>query len=57
MDNPSDIKKMMSNPMGMMKNLQGAMDPQMLKSMGGMGNIMNIMKEMGNNEEMQGMMS
>lgn len=56
MDNPADLKKMMANPGNMMKNLQGAMDPKMLQSMGGMGNVMDIMKQMSTNEDMQGMM-
>lgn len=32
------------------------LDPAMLKQMGGMGNIMNMVKEMGNMEGMQEMM-
>lgn len=52
MDNPKDMQKMMQNPQNVMKTLQGAMDPKMLQSMGGMGNVMDIMKQMGQNEEM-----
>ena len=31
-----------------MQKMKGIMDPQMLQSMGGMGNIMDMVKNMGN---------
>jgi len=36
----------------MMSKLSNAIDPKILKQMGGMGNIMNMMKEMGGMENM-----
>ena len=39
--------------MGKMKN---AIDPKMLQQLGGMGNIMTMMKEMGKMDGMEGLM-
>ena len=36
----------------MMKKLQGAMDPKMLAQLGGAGNMMKMMEEMGGMEGM-----
>mmetsp|Transcript_45491 Transcript_45491/g.61719 ORF Transcript_45491/g.61719 Transcript_45491/m.61719 type:complete len:148 (+) Transcript_45491:1022-1465(+) len=42
-DNMDNLKR---NPKAVMNQLQGALDPGMLKQMGGMGNIMNMVQEM-----------
>jgi len=52
-DNMDNIKR---NPKAMMGQLQNALDPAMLKQMGGMGNIMNMVQEMSKNGGMQDMM-
>ena len=41
-----DSEEMKRNPQKMMQNLQKAIDPNMLKQMGGMGNLMNMVKGM-----------
>ncbi|CAD7927994.1 unnamed protein product [Amoebophrya sp. A25] len=41
-----DPKQMMRNPQAAMKALQGAMDPQQLKQMGGANGMMNMVKQM-----------
>jgi len=41
-----DSDQMKKNPQKMMQNLQKAIDPNMLKQMGGMGNLMNMVKGM-----------
>eukprot|EP00392_Amoebophrya_sp_AT5.2_P007125 g7139.t1 len=60
-----DPKQLMRNPADAMKKLQGAMDPQILKKMGGAGGMMDMMKQLegmdmsqmgGMQEMMQGMM-
>ena len=40
----------------MMEQMQKAIDPRILNQMGGMGNVMNMMKDLGNMEGMQDMM-
>lgn len=40
-----DMQQMMRNPNQMMQNMQKAMDPRMLKQMGGSQNMMNMMKQ------------
>lgn len=45
-DNMDQLKR---NPKAVMNQLQGALDPAMLKQMGGMGNIMNMVQEMSQN--------
>ncbi len=37
--------KMKRNPKQMMQQLQGALDPGIVKQMGGMGNLMNMVKQ------------
>lgn len=39
-----DEKAMKANPQAMMQKLQGALDPNMVKQMGGMGNIANMVQ-------------
>ena len=39
----------------MMKQLQQAIDPAMLKQVGGMGNLMNMVKQMSDGGGMEGM--
>lgn len=53
---PGDLEALKRNPQGMMQQMGKALDPKMLKQMGGMGNIMNMVKDMGNMEGMQEMM-
>lgn len=40
-----DMQQMMRNPNQMMQNMQKAMDPRILKQMGGSQNMMNMMKQ------------
>lgn len=56
MSNPKAMAQMQRNPAKMMQNLSGAMDPRMLKQMGGTGNLMNMMKGLGDMEGMKDMM-
>jgi signal recognition particle subunit SRP54 len=44
------------NPNQVMGKLQQMMTPQMMSQLGGAGNIMNMMKEMSNNPQMEEMM-
>ena len=46
----NDLMSMSRNPGQMMKKMQNVVDPKMLQQLGGMGNIMNMMKEMGKME-------
>jgi len=46
---------MKRNPQQMMKQLQSAIDPAMLKQVGGMGNLMNMVKQMQEGGGMDGM--
>ena len=57
MNNQADMKQMARNPAQMMKKMQSAVDPKILKQIGGAGNLMNMVKEMGNMENMKEMMS
>ena len=41
-------RNMARNPNAMMQQLSRCMDPRMLAQMGGAGNMMNMMKQMGN---------
>ena len=50
-----DNDAMKRNPQQMMKQLQGAIDPAMLKQVGGMGNLMNMVKSMQDGGGMEGM--
>ena len=47
--------KMKRNPQAMMKSLQGAMDPNMLKNLGGAGGLMEMMKGLSGGAGMEGM--
>ena len=51
--NMADLQR---NPKQMMEQMQKAIDPRILNQMGGMGNVMNMMKDLGNMEGMQDMM-
>mmetsp|Transcript_7292 Transcript_7292/g.5579 ORF Transcript_7292/g.5579 Transcript_7292/m.5579 type:complete len:138 (+) Transcript_7292:1150-1563(+) len=52
-----DMKNAMNrNPKQMMEQMQKVMDPRIIQQMGGMGNIMNMVQEMGSVEGMQDMM-
>jgi len=55
MQNPNAMKEMQRDPKKMMQNLSGAIDPRMLKQLGGAGNLMNMMKGLGDMEGMEGM--
>jgi signal recognition particle subunit SRP54 len=57
MSNPKAMAEMQRDPKKMMQNLSGAMDPRMLKQMGGASGLMNMMKGMGNMEGMGDMMN
>ena len=54
LSNPSNI---MRNPKQMLNNLQSMVDPKIMAQLGGAGNLLNMVKEMGSNPEMQKMMS
>eukprot|EP00741_Cyanophora_paradoxa_P020412 tig00021254_g19703.t1 len=43
-----DLKNMARNPANMMRQMQGMLDPRMLKQMGGAAGLQNMMKQMGN---------
>lgn len=47
---------MMRNPNQFLGKLQSMIDPKMMAQLGGAGNLMNMMKEMSTNPEMQKMM-
>ena len=53
----TDPKAMLNNPNQLMGQLSKMIDPKMMAQLGGAGNIMNMMKEMNSNPEMQKMMS
>lgn len=40
-----DTDAMKKNPQAMMQKLQGALDPGIVKQMGGMGNLMNMVQQ------------
>jgi len=50
-----DLNKMARNPIQMMRQVQNMVDPRILKQMGGAGNLMNMVKEMGKADGMGGM--
>ena len=52
----NDLMSMKRHPGQMMKKMQNVVDPKMLQQLGGMGNIMNMMKEMGKMEGMGDLM-
>ena len=52
----NDLMSMTRHPGQMMKKMQNVVDPKMLQQLGGMGNIMNMMKEMGKMEGLGDMM-
>jgi len=43
----NDMQNFMRNPNQMMKKVQNAVDPKMMKQLGGSQNLMQMMKEMG----------
>jgi signal recognition particle subunit SRP54 len=49
-------KNMMRNPNQFMGKLQSMLDPKMMAQLGGAGNLMNMMKEMSSNPDLQKMM-
>ena len=53
----TDPKAMLNNPNQLMGQLSKMIDPKMMAQLGGAGNIMNMMKEMNSNPEMQKMMN
>lgn len=53
----NDKVNMMRNPNQVLGKLQSMIDPKMMAQLGGAGNLMNMMKEMSSNPEMQKMMS
>lgn len=46
-----DIQNMMRNPAQMMRNLQSAVDPKILKQVGGAHNLMNMVNQFGKMEK------
>jgi len=54
--NPKGMAEMQKNPEKMMKQLSGAMDPRMMKQIGGAGNLMNMVKNMGGMSGLKDMM-
>ena len=50
LNTPNDLKEMQRNPKAMMQKMQQAIDPRLMQQLGGVGNLMNMMKEMGNLE-------
>ena len=48
----NDKVNLMRNPNQIMSKLQNAIDPKIIASLGGAGNLMNMMKEMSNNPQM-----
>ncbi len=55
--NGNDMEALTRNPGQLMNKMKGIMDPQMLQSLGGMGNIMEMVKSMGGMPGMGDMMS
>lgn len=51
-----DMQNLTRNPKEMMRKMQGVMDPRLLQQMGGMDNLMSMMKGIGNMEGMGDMM-
>ena len=52
----NDKVNLARNPNQIMGKLQSMIDPRMMAQLGGAGNIMNMMKEMSNNPQMQEML-
>jgi len=52
----NDMANLARNPAQMMSKLGKVVDPKMLQQMGGMGNLMNMMKEVGKMEGLGDMM-
>lgn len=52
----NDMVNLKRNPNQIMNKLQSAIDPKMMSQLGGAGNLMNMMKEMSNNPQMEEMM-
>eukprot|EP01015_Nassula_variabilis_P007289 TRINITY_DN1554_c0_g1_i15.p2 TRINITY_DN1554_c0_g1~~TRINITY_DN1554_c0_g1_i15.p2 ORF type:complete len:169 (-),score=53.95 TRINITY_DN1554_c0_g1_i15:102-608(-) len=46
----NDLSQLTRNPNQLMSQMSKAVDPRMLQQLGGMGNLMNMMKEMGKME-------
>eukprot|EP00916_Digyalum_oweni_P006358 GHVL01010940.1.p1 GENE.GHVL01010940.1~~GHVL01010940.1.p1 ORF type:complete len:496 (+),score=88.47 GHVL01010940.1:140-1627(+) len=52
----NDMQQLMRNPSQVMQRLHQSVDPKMLKQMGGAQGMMNLMKEIGKNENMMDFM-
>ena len=52
----NDMSQLTRNPGQLMNKMKGIIDPQMLNSLGGMGNIMDMVKNMGSMPGMGDMM-
>lgn len=52
----NEMSNIQRNPKQMMGKMKNALDPKMLSQLGGMGNIMSMMKEMGKMDGMEGLM-
>ena len=48
----NDKVNLMRNPNQIMSKLQNVIDPKIMASLGGAGNLMNMMKQMSNNPQM-----
>lgn len=48
----ADMRNIKNNPNQVMGKLQQMINPQMMAQLGGAGNVMNMMKEMGSNPQM-----
>lgn len=48
----NDKVNLMRNPNQIMSKLQNVIDPKIMASLGGAGNLMNMMKEMSSNPQM-----
>jgi hypothetical protein len=52
----NELTQLQRNPGQVMAKMKNALDPKMMQQLGGMGNIMNMMKEMGKMEGMSDLM-
>lgn len=52
----NDMTNLMRNPNQLLGKLQSVIDPKIMASLGGAGNLMNMMKEMTSNPQMSEMM-
>ena len=50
-NNANDLQAMQRNPKQFMQQMQQAIDPRLLQQLGGMGNLMDMMKQMGEIEQ------